>query len=145
MLLSQGEPLLCTLHTCLWMHHRLIKMHHGCAPGTQADAPDIVLYDNACHLSEFAANREPDFFRNTLFVVDKFHWPNHTSCSRSFNSRLYPQSNAANSQLAEQFNKTLKKLATSVQFSKAENYKLFLTSFIILHNRKLIAKMHDSM
>lgn len=35
-------------------------------------APDIFVYDNCCHLAEYAYNREPNFFRNTLFLIDRY-------------------------------------------------------------------------
>ena len=33
-------------------------------------APSIVVYDNACNLHQFCLNREPDFFKETRFLVD---------------------------------------------------------------------------
>ena len=41
-------------------------------------APAMVIYDNACNLLSYCLNREPDFFRTTWFLVDRFHWHNHT-------------------------------------------------------------------
>ena len=40
-------------------------------------APDIIVYDNACNLHNYALNRDPVFFKDSTFVVDRFHWPNH--------------------------------------------------------------------
>ena len=40
-------------------------------------APDLVIYDNGCNLHNYCLNREPVFFKQTWFVVDRFHWPNH--------------------------------------------------------------------
>ena len=34
-------------------------------------APKTVLYDNACHLHEYVANREPGIFKNLQFLIDK--------------------------------------------------------------------------
>ena len=33
----------------------------------QKPAPDVVIYDNACHLQEYCLARAPRFFKNTLF------------------------------------------------------------------------------
>lgn len=41
-------------------------------------APEVVIYDNGCNLHSYCLNREPDHFKFTWFVVDRFHWPNHT-------------------------------------------------------------------
>ena len=41
-------------------------------------APSVVVYDNACNLQAYAFNRDPGYFKSTLFVVDRFHWFNHT-------------------------------------------------------------------
>lgn len=41
--------------------------------------PKVVVYDFACSLEEYALNRDPFWFKDTLFVIDRFHWPNHTS------------------------------------------------------------------
>ena len=97
-------------------------------------APDIILYDNACHAQEYAFNREPDFFKNSRFCIDKFHYRNHIACSRSFDSRLDPQAAQLNSQVCEQFNSTLRKVATSAHYSNAASYHLLISTFIFLHN-----------
>lgn len=41
-------------------------------------APETVIYDNACNLHNYALNRDPVFFKDTHFLVDRFHWDNHT-------------------------------------------------------------------
>ena len=41
-------------------------------------APSTIMYDNACNLHNYCLNREPQFFKKSWFVVDRFHWRNHT-------------------------------------------------------------------
>lgn len=41
--------------------------------------PKVVVYDFACALEEYCMNRDPIWFRDTKFVVDRFHWRNHYS------------------------------------------------------------------
>jgi hypothetical protein len=41
------------------------------------EAPKMVIYDNGCNLHVYAVARAPSFFRDTAFVVDKFHMPGH--------------------------------------------------------------------
>ena len=36
---------------------------------------------HACKLHQYCLNREPHFFQNTLFAVDRFHWRGHVGCS----------------------------------------------------------------
>ena len=37
-----------------------------------------MIYDNACNLHNYCLNRELQYFKNTWFIVDRFHWRNHT-------------------------------------------------------------------
>lgn len=46
------------------------------------DGKLIVVYDNACNLMEFCLNREPYYFKDTIFLVDRVHWDNHVNCTR---------------------------------------------------------------
>ena len=41
-------------------------------------APEFCVYDNACNLHDYCLNRQPSFFANTKFLVDRLHWKNHT-------------------------------------------------------------------
>lgn len=36
-------------------------------------APGVVIYDNACRLATFCQLREPAFFQDTSFFVDRLH------------------------------------------------------------------------
>lgn len=40
--------------------------------------PKVIIYDNACNLHEYALNRNPRMFKDSQFLVDRFHWDNHT-------------------------------------------------------------------
>ena len=41
-------------------------------------APRTIVYDNSCNLHAYCMNRDPGYFKNSLFVVGPFHWYNHT-------------------------------------------------------------------
>ena len=56
--------------------------------------PRVIIYDNGCNLSEYILNRAPIPFKDTYILSDGFHWKNHTNCSDSFNSKLYPDLNS---------------------------------------------------
>ena len=51
--------------------------------------PRVIVYDNGCKLHVYCLNREPGYFQNTLFLVDRFHWRGHTGCSSGYNLDLY--------------------------------------------------------
>lgn len=46
--------------------------------------PKVIVYDFACALEEYCLNRDPFWFKNTLFVIDRFHWTNHYAYACSF-------------------------------------------------------------
>jgi hypothetical protein len=86
--------------------------------------PQVVIYDNACNLMSYALNREPKFFKDTLFLVDSHHWTtSHKACSTTFNSSNYPKL-VSNSSLAEQKNSRLDLIKTQVGTSLFTWYKL---------------------
>lgn len=41
-------------------------------------APTTLVYDFACGLHKYCLNRDPTFFKNTVFLIDRLHWDNHT-------------------------------------------------------------------
>jgi len=54
-------------------------------------APNIVVYDFACALQDYCMNRQPAHFKDSMFLVDRFHWFNHMSCARSYNVSMYAE------------------------------------------------------
>jgi hypothetical protein len=96
--------------------------------------PKYIIYDNACHAHEYCINREPDFFKDSIFCIDKFHYRNHTACTRSFDSRRYPETSIMNSQVCEQFNRDLNRVSNSIHYSGIESYKVLITTFMLVKN-----------
>ena len=41
-------------------------------------APSTIIYDNSCNLAAYALRRDPGFFKNSRFLIDRFHYRNHT-------------------------------------------------------------------
>ena len=99
-------------------------------------APELIIYDNSCHLQEYCLSRTPDFFKNTEFLVDRLHWHNHTTCSQGHNISLYPVLSKINSQAAEQLNSFLARYRTQFSFMKLKNFSKHLSLFINLRNQK---------
>lgn len=76
--------------------------------------PRLYCMTFACALQDYCLNRQPAHFRNTMFMVDRFHWFNHVACARSYNLSLYSDYEVLNSQIAEQCNSALKRVKRSV-------------------------------
>ncbi|XP_062376267.1 uncharacterized protein LOC134064364 [Sardina pilchardus] len=106
--------------------------------------PRVVLYDNACKLHAYALNRDPDFFKETWFLVDRLHWKNHTGCNGGYNMDLYPQFSALNSQVAEQFNSRLKRLKHHLPYMSRENFIRHVKLFLWYHSRQQKKKQFRS-
>lgn len=65
-------------------------------------APETIVYDNACNTAVYCLVREPKFYANTRFVVDRMHKKGHTHCPAVFDADYYPTTARANTQLVEQ-------------------------------------------
>ena len=109
--------------------------------------PATIVYDNCCNLHNYCLNREPDFFKKAKFLVDRFHWSNHTGmvryydivhvcysntlgCSCGYNLGSYPQFLSVNTQVVEQANSTLSRIKSSVSYMTPKHFmnhcKLYL-------------------
>ena len=123
-------------------------------------APRVIIYDNACNLHSYCLNREPKFFQNSQFLVDRFHWPNHTGmlscsqlnqaniyvcichirltigCSCAYRMNDYPQFIDINSQVVEQSNAALKRIKSSISYMNRNNFFIHCTLFLWYHNKK---------
>ena len=104
------------------------------------EAPRIVVYDFACALQEYCLNRAPEFFKGTLFVVDKFHWGGHSSCARSYSPFLYSRLRSVNTSIAEQCNAALKMIRSSTSRMAQVSFMLVVRFFLDAWNRKKIAR-----
>ena len=40
-------------------------------------APKVVVYEFACALQDYCMSRQPAHFKDTMILVDGFHWFNH--------------------------------------------------------------------
>lgn len=109
------------------------------------EAPKIVVYDFACSLMDYCLNRAPNFFKDTKFLVDKFHWFNHTACARTFNIRDHGElaSQVRNSEACEQINSAMKRLKFVLSRMGQEPFMLFLRLFASRWNRKKIENILD--
>lgn len=102
-------------------------------------APRVVVYDFACSLQEYCLNRAPAFFKDTLFLVDKFHWNNHTACSYGYCMELYDRWRMLNSQIAEQCNSALRKIKSALSMMRQDNYMTALRLYLHAWNEGKLA------
>ncbi len=106
------------------------------------EAPKVVVYDFACALQDYCLNREPGFFRDTRFVVDRFHWFNHQACARSYNADLYADVAFLNTQIAEQCNSALAKIKASVGQMTQAHFMFTVRLFLNHWNKRKIDLVH---
>ncbi|XP_066285252.1 uncharacterized protein [Branchiostoma lanceolatum] len=102
-------------------------------------APRVIVYDNACRLHQYCLNREPAFFMNTLFCVDRLHWINHTGCSDGYCMDSYGQHGTIdvqqiNSQINEQANSGLKRIKAQLAYMTQSKFMFNAALFLAFKN-----------
>ncbi|KAE8243408.1 hypothetical protein A4X03_0g7774 [Tilletia caries] len=105
-------------------------------------APSVIVYDFACQLGPYSLRREPDYFKDTLFVVDQMHEKGHTDCSASSRLSTYmrndPQLQHVYSSAAECGNAGLARIKKTVSYSKQEHAVALVRVFLSIWNRRRI-------
>lgn len=74
-----------------------------------------LLPTQACNLQRFCLAREPEFFKDTVFLVDRLHYPGHSHCSCAYDMDMFAEYDDLNSQICEQGNALYR--SKSVQLS----------------------------
>ena len=95
--------------------------------------PEELFFDFACHLSEYYLNREPEFFKNTHFWHDIFHFINHT-CGINFKSGRVLGLESINSEICEQVNSYLQCVKYTASHLSQEHFMFFMQFFLYLLN-----------
>lgn len=108
-------------------------------------APKVIVYDFACALQEYCLNRAPEFFKDTRFVVDRFHWANHTACGYGYDMTLYCDLDTANSQVAEQQNSRLRQLADAAATMRQDTFMMNLRYYFACLNHSKVEKLRKRM
>jgi hypothetical protein len=84
--------------------------------------------------------REPEFFKNTLFLIDGFHAKGHTRCSRACMLSNYqandPELSKLNSSAAECGNSGLRKIRRSLSYMSQRHAIVYTMTFLALWNRQ---------
>lgn len=98
------------------------------------NAPDILIYDFACQLSEFATNREPKHFENTEFYHDVFHSVNHV-CPYAFQCQSIEKQRCYNTSVCEQFNRYFNLIQKTGRSLRMSRFALFAQHMIYEYNK----------
>ena len=105
--------------------------------------PKLIIYDNACNFHLYALKREPRRFRNTVFLVDRWHSNNHV-CTQGYSMKAYNENQEIanlNSQVCEQGNSHLRRLGTQLAFMHPENAIHLVKVFLALRNRDKLKQL----
>ena len=100
--------------------------------------PKIIVYDNACNLSDYCLNRAPSLFKDSIFLVDAFHFAGHINCSLSFNTRLSAIMFGKASVLHEQKNSILAKNKVAAMFMRFDTFMFLLRGFTSIMNQNAL-------
>ena len=105
--------------------------------------PGVIIYDNACSLHRYCLNREPIFFKNTSFCVDRFHWRGHIGCSSGYCLDEYCAMDikTINSQVNEQANSGLQRIKGQLAYMNHSNFFFHLKLFLAMKNMEISAKL----
>ncbi|GAA5993703.1 hypothetical protein JCM11641_004843 [Rhodosporidiobolus odoratus] len=142
----------------LWCPHGICIMYHT-MPGAEGRndvfaallcyfsvAPEVVVYDYACQLAQYALVREPEFFRNTRFYIDEFHARGHAKCSAACSiqpaMRADPDLRAVNTSAAECAHSTLRRIRKSMRYMTEGHGILLMHTAIQRWNREKLEKMY---
>ncbi|KZV89690.1 hypothetical protein EXIGLDRAFT_617879 [Exidia glandulosa HHB12029] len=107
--------------------------------------PEVLIYDYACAVAPYCMAREPDLYKATLAVVDKFHGANHKSCSGACMMTNYirtdPSLDKYNSSAAESGNSALGRIRKSMSYMTQEHAIVFTQVFLSLWNRMKVRNL----
>ncbi|KAF8881979.1 hypothetical protein BD779DRAFT_1397130, partial [Infundibulicybe gibba] len=136
---------------CVWCTHSVCYGFH-CIPRGEGrndvfsaiitrwpTPPKRVIYDFACALGPYCMTREPEFFANTLFLIDDFHSKDHTKCSEAAFLKTYcsidPRLLAINSSAGECGNSGIARIRKSVSYMSQDRAVLYTKTFMSVWNR----------
>ena len=101
--------------------------------------PEVIFYDNACHLFAYCMARDPLFFFGTIFLIDQLHWKNHiAACSCMNHPQTFKDNELVancNTQACEVlFGRVRDKIAHRVASMGPYVALVFLFSYFLVHN-----------
>ena len=113
-------------------------------------APKLVIYDYSCQLHVYCMRREPQFWHNTMFAVDSFHYSkSHRRCSEAYNMRfiadIIPAYASVKDTSAEVGNSSLASIRKSIRYMGQRRAMAFIKLRLEILNRMKIKKMRKRM
>lgn len=152
-----GEQRLTGGIMCAWCTHSICYGFH-CIPRGEGrndvfsaiftrwpSPPKRIIYDFACALGPYCMIREPDYFADTLFVIDGFHAKGHTKCAPAAFLTSYsdvdPRMQHINSSAAECGNGGISRIRKSISYMAQERAILYTKVFLCIWNRRKIRRM----
>lgn len=111
-------------------------------------APQMIIYDFVCQLAPYCLVREPEFFRNMMFVIDAMHSTSHSSCSQAFFIQNYILMSASlksvNSSAAECGNSGLARIRKSVSYMTESHAILYVHMYLSVWNHIRMRKFQTN-
>lgn len=106
------------------------------------EAPQFIMYDNACNFHKTAMKLAPQYFAHTVLVIDQMHEKGHVRCSPAFslNNQVLPATQKINSQVAEQGNSLidLSDFKPSGSNMSQINFMLSFRFFMFVYNLRVM-------
>ncbi|GAQ90525.1 hypothetical protein KFL_006520010, partial [Klebsormidium nitens] len=105
------------------------------------ELPRVLINDCSCSDQNYCFRREPTFFSNVRFVIDKFHYGKAEGeihlCGPTNSSHYYSLLTHVNTSACESVNNFLNRFTTIGWFSKLENMMILLPLLITAYNADL--------
>ncbi|GAQ77801.1 hypothetical protein KFL_000040010 [Klebsormidium nitens] len=105
------------------------------------DLPSYLVYDNACKLRAYAMRREPAFFAEVRFLVDRFHFQRTSAeahkCGPSYNPDYYDSVRWVNTSAVESCNAFLVTFKTQAWYSSLVAFMVILANLVSERNSDL--------
>jgi hypothetical protein len=103
-------------------------------------APRIVIYDHACDLHKYSIAREPKFFADTAYYVDKLHYGTHKDCSCAYDPFKPQHLRSVNTTIYEQANSRIKHTRKSMYHMTQEHFLFILRHILYMLKREKNAR-----
>ena len=96
----------------------------------------VFIYDNACNAHKYGLRHYPHRLRNFIFLIDRHHLSNHTSCSKAYDINQYSYLDEVNTEKCEQRNRELRKFISRLAKMKFKTYLRWLELWMAYINLK---------
>ncbi|GAQ88997.1 hypothetical protein KFL_004770040 [Klebsormidium nitens] len=145
---TKGGFVFCCPHRVIYGFHVMLRGESPHDPFTvlytrlhRRHLLDYLFYDNACKLQAYCMRREPAFFADVRFLVDRFHFQRTDAeahkCGPGFNPDLYDAVRFVNSSAVESCNSFLVKFKVLAWFSSLDAFLVILANVVSGRNSKL--------